>query len=377
MESTPVPASVAIMDYFGEVEDPRMDRQKKHLLAEILFIALCTVLTGGQTFNDMVTFGQSKEVWLRRHLSLAHGIPSHDTFRRVFCLIKPATFIDCLVRWTQALREGVSGEVVAIDGKSLRRTGKTKDTIVHLVSAWAATNRLVLAQVKVDEKSNEITAVPELLRMLELAGCIVTTDAMGAQKDIAKEISEADADYVLALKGNHSKVHDEVRTFLDDAIRRKEAHLDYWEKVEKDHGRIETRRAWISEKLGWFEDKPKWEKLRSVGVIESTRQLGEKTTTERRYFLCSLPAQAKAFAQAARSHWSIENSLHWVLDVSLQEDQSRVRTGYAAENLALLRKLALNLIRQEPSLPRKSIKGRQLTAALNENYLAQLLTGEI
>jgi predicted transposase YbfD/YdcC len=365
------------MDYFGEVEDPRMDRQKKHLLCDVLFIALCSILTGGQTFNDMATFGQAKEVWLRQYLSLPHGIPSHDTFRRVFCLIKPETFVDCLVRWTQAIRQQVNHEVVAVDGKSLRRTGKTKDSIVHLVSAWAATNRLVLGQLKVDGKSNEITAIPELLKMLELSGCIVTTDAMGTQKDIAKAISQADADYVLCLKGNHAQVHEEVRSFLDAAITNKEEHLDCWEKVEKDHGRIETRRAWISEKLQWFADKSDWEKLRSVGVIESTRQIGDKTTTERRYFLCSLPAQAQAFALAVRSHWGIENSLHWVLDVSLQEDQSRIRTGYAAQNLALLRKVALNLIRKESTLPRKSVKGRQLTAALNESYLVKLLKIEI
>jgi predicted transposase YbfD/YdcC len=284
------------------------------------------------------------------------GIASHDTFRRVFCLIKPEVFVECLVNWTEAIREKVNAEVVAIDGKSLRRTGKSKESIVHLVSAWAASNRLVLGQLKVDEKSNEITAVPELLRMLELSGCIVTTDAMGAQKNIAKEISEADADYVLALKGNQSKAHEEIRSFLDEAIARKESHLDCWEQADKDHGRIETRRARIIEKLDWFEDKGKWEKLRSVGVIESIRQSGGKTSTERRYFLTSLPAQAKAFARAVRSHWQIENNLHWVLDVSLQEDQSRARCGFAAENLALLRKIALNLLRQDSSHPRKVSK---------------------
>ncbi len=300
---------MSLLDRFGQLEDPRKDINKLPRLEEILVIALCSILSGGEGFDDMEDFGRHKEVWLRGFLKLEHGIPSHDTFRRVFCLIRPEVFVECLVQWTQSIRERVAGEVVAIDGKSLRRTGKTKETIVHLVSAWATTNRLVLGQIKVNEKSNEITAVPHLLRVLELSGCIVTTDAMGAQKNIAKEINEADADYVLALKGNHSRAHQEVQSFLDEAIQRKEAHLDYWEKVEKDHGRIEIRRAWISEKLDWFADKKDWEKLRSVGVIESTRQIGEQSTTERRYFLCSLPADAKAFAQAARSHWGIENSL--------------------------------------------------------------------
>lgn len=371
METPPI--SLSIMDYFGEIEDPRMDRNKKHLLSEVLFIALCSMLVGGQNFTDMEEFGCHKEPWLRKFLKLENGTPSHDTFRRVFCLVRPEQFIHCLVQWTETIREQVAWEVVAIDGKSLRRTGKTKESIVHVVSAWASTNRLVLGQIKVDDKSNEITAVPHLLRMLELSGCIVTLDAMGTQKQIAKEISEADADYVLCLKGNHSKAHEEIKAFLDDAIARSEEHLDYWEKIEKDHGRIETRRAWISDNLQWFEDKSKWENLRSVGVIESTRLIGDKTTTERRYFLCSLPAQAKAFAQAARSHWGIENSLHWVLDVSLQEDQSRVRSGYAAESLALLRKITLNLLRKCPEMKGKSIRAKQLIAAMNESYLEMLL----
>ena len=365
---------ISIQDYFGELEDPRQDINKQHQLGEILIIALCSMLCGGEGFDDMAEFGLAKEPWLRTFLALEYGIPSHDTFRRIFCLLKPEAFIDCLVRWTQAIRETISGEIVAIDGKSLRRSGKTKETMVHLVSAWAATNRLVLGQIKVDGKSNEITAIPHLLRVLELSGCIVTIDAMGCQKNIAKEIHEADADYVLSLKGNQGTAREEVGVFLDDAIARKEAHLDYHEKIEKDHGRIETRRAWISDKIDWFADRKDWENLRCVGVIEETREIiGGKTTTERRYFLCSLPPDAKKFAHAVRTHWTIENTLHWVLDVSLQEDQSRVRSGHAAENLALLRKLALNLIRKDVSSKRKSVKGRQKRAAWSDDYLLTLL----
>jgi predicted transposase YbfD/YdcC len=366
--------SISIQDYFGELEDPRQDINKQHRLSEILIIALCAMLCGAEGFDDMAEFGLAKEPWLRTFLALEYGIPSHDTFRRVFCLLKPEAFIDSLVRWTQAIRETISGEIVAIDGKSLRRTGKTKESIVHLVSAWAATNRLVLGQIKVDGKSNEITAIPHLLRVLELSGCIVTLDAMGCQKNIAKEIHEADADYVLSLKGNQGTAREEVGAFLDDAIARKESHLDYHEQVEKDHGRIETRKAWISEQIDWFADRKDWENLRSVGVIEERREvIGGKTTTERRYFLCSLPPDAKKFAHAVRTHWTIENTLHWVLDVSLQEDQSRVRSGYAAENLALLRKLALNLIRKDVSAKRKSVKGRQKRAAWSNDYLLTLL----
>ncbi len=331
------------------------------------------MLIGGETFEDMVTFGESREEWLREFIGLEHGIPSHDTFRRVFCLIKPERFVESVIEWTESIRERVSGEIVAIDGKSLRRTANSKGEMVHLVSAWASTNRLVLGQLRVADKSNEITAIPKLLRMLELTGCIVPLDAMGTQKNIAKEISEADADYVLALKGNHSLAHEEVKSFLDDAIERREAHLDTHTTVEKGHGRIETRTYWISEKLDWFAGKSDWEKLRSVGVVESRRDIGEQSAVERRYFLCSIAPNAKSFAKAVREHWGIENNLHWVLDVSLQEDQSRARTGYAAENLALLRKLTLNLLRKEPSHKRKSAKGRQLIAAVDPSYLATVL----
>lgn len=366
-------SSVRILDYFGAISDPRINRNKRHLLEDILFIGLCTLLSGGETFEDMEVFGREREEWLRRYLALPNGIPSHDTFGRVFSLIGPEKFHECFAEWTQAVRERVSGEVVAIDGKSLRRTGKDKESIVHLVSAWASTNRLVLGQLQVADKSNEITAVPKLLRMLELAGCIVTTDAMGTQKNIAKEIHEADADYVLCLKGNQGTAHREVAAFLDDAIRRKEPHLQTFESVDKDHGRLETRRCWISGQIDWFSDRDQWENLRSVGVVEARREVGDTISVERRYFLCSIAPDAKNFARAVREHWGIENSLHWVLDVSLQEDQSRARTGYAAQNLALLRKLVLNLIRKDTSHKKKSLRSRRNIAAWSLSYLETLL----
>lgn len=375
MDTSPEP-SLNILDRFGQIKDPRKDINKLHRLDEILFIALCSTLAGGEGFDDMEDFGRHKKQWLRQFLKLEHGIPSHDTFRRVFSLIRPDQFMDALVEWTQAIREQIAREVVAIDGKSLRRSGRTKESMVHVISAWATTNRLVLGQIRVDEKSNEITAVPHLLRTLELTGCIVTLDAMGAQKNIAREIHEADADYVLALKGNQGTAHQEVKSFLDDAINRNQTHLDHWQDTDKGHGRIEIRKAWISSQLDWFADKDQWENLQSVGIIESTRQIGDQTATERRYFLSSLPADAKNFAQAVRSHWQIENCLHWVLDVSLNEDQSRVRTGYAAENLATTRKFALNLIRKDCSHRKKSVKARQKSAAWSEDYLLTLLKSE-
>jgi predicted transposase YbfD/YdcC len=265
----------------------------------------------------------------------------------------------------------VDEEIVAMDGKALRRAGKN-GKIPHVVSAWAVRNGLVLGQVRVPEKTNEITAVPELLRALELAGCIVTVDAMGCQRQIAREIVEADADYVLALKGNQESVHEEVRTFLDDAILHAPKTLGFHETVEKDHGRIETRRYWQSDQLDWFADRSRWESLRSVGIVESVRDIKGPSQTERRYFLSSLPLDAPRFARAVRGHWSVENQLHWVLDVQFGEDQSRVRTGFAAENLATLRRLALNLLKRETT-KKRGIKGKQKNAGWNHAYLLRLL----
>lgn len=269
-----------------------------------------------------------------------------------------------------------------MDGKALRRALNKGQPLPYIVSAWAVENGLVLGQVKVAEKSNEITAVPELLRALELAGCIVTLDAMGCQKKIAKEIIEADADYVLALKGNQEKVHEEVKSYLDDAIAQLEitptmftaqpSPLTFHQTIEKDHGRIEIRRYWQSQSLGWFADQSKWEGLRSVGVVESVRDINGQVTTERRYYLSSLPQDIHCFARAVRSHWGVENSVHWHMDVSFGEDQSRVRTGFAAENLAILRRLALNMLKREKS-KKRGVRGKQKNAGWDHAYLLRLL----
>jgi predicted transposase YbfD/YdcC len=272
-----------------------------------------------------------------------------------------------------------------LDGKALRRALNRDENPKYVVSAWAESNNLVLGQLKVDEKSNEITAVPELLRVLELAGCIVTVDAMGCQKKIAKEIIEADADYVLALKGNQETVHAEVKSFLDATLEEKQkqrpkgavipkaaAHLQQLETVEKDHGRLETRRYYQSAELDWFADRAKWEGLRSVGMVQAVREVDGKTTTERRYYLSSLSLDVATFARAVRGHWGVENKLHWVMDVCFREDQSRARTGYAAENLATLRRLALNLLRRERTKNR-GIRGKQLNASWDHAYLLKLL----
>jgi predicted transposase YbfD/YdcC len=375
----------SLLDHFEHLPDPRISRTRDHDLIDVMVIAVCTLLCGGETFNDMEDFGHAKLDWFRTFLSLRNGIPSHDTFNRVFAALDPKGFLECFLKWTQSLRQAVPQEIVALDGKALRRALDADQSIQYIVSAWAEGNSLALGQLKVADKSNEITAVPELLRVLELAGCIVTLDAMGCQKKIAREIIEADADYVLALKGNQEKVHEEVRSFLDatlaeknlkrpkGAVVPKEAqNLKALETVEKDHGRLETRRYYQSDCLDWFADKEKWEGLKSVGMVESVREVRGKTTIERRYFLSSLPLGVETFARAVRSHWGVENKLHWILDVCFREDQSRAREGHAAENLATLRRLALNLLKREKT-KKRGIRGKMLNAGWDQPYLLQLL----
>jgi predicted transposase YbfD/YdcC len=381
---SPTPSRPSLAAHFEGLADPRVNRTKDHKLIDILVIGICTLLCGGEGFNDMEDFGKAKYDWFKTFLELPHGIPSHDTFNRLFAALKPAQFLECFLRWTQSLRPAIAGEIVAIDGKALRRALRKGQSTQYIVNAWAHQNGLVLGQLKVADKSNEITAVPQLLRVLELAGCIVTVDAMGCQKKIAQEIVEADADYVLALKGNQETVHQEVKSYLDDAIacqahrppRQPAANelreLDYLQTVEKDHGRIETRRYWQSDRLAWFADRGKWEKLTSVGAVESVREVEGEITTERRYYLSSLPRGVQRFATAVRGHWGVENQLHWVLDVSFGEDQSRARTGYAAENLATLRRLALNVLRRETT-KKRGIKGKQKCAGWDHAYLLRLL----
>lgn len=375
----------SLLTHFRDLPDPRVNRRLDHDLIDLLVIAVCTLLCGGESFNDMEDFGRAKQAWFQTFLTLRNGIPSHDTFNRVFAALDPKAFLDCFLRWTQSVRQAVPREIVALDGKALRRALNRDQSVKYIVSAWAESNSLVLGQLKVADKSNEITALPELLRVLELSGCIVTVDAMGCQKKIAREIKEADADYVLALKGNQETVHAEVKTFLDQTVAELQepclpgakrspaaATLATWETVEKDHGRLEIRRYYQSAELAWFADLAKWEGLQSVGLVEAVREVGGQRTVERRYYLSSLPLEVQQFARAVRGHWGVENKLHWVLDVCFREDQSRARAGFAAENLATLRRLALNLLKQEKT-KKRGIKGKMLNAGWDHAYLLRLL----
>ena len=373
---------LSLIELLQQLPDPRVRGRCEHDLVDVLVIALCCLICGGEGFNDMADFGMAKRKWFRTFLRLRSGIPKHDTFNRVLAALKPEAFLEVFLAWTQSLRATIGEEIVALDGKALRRALDRGDSPRVIVSAWAAGNSLVLGQVEVPDKTNEITAVPKLLRALELSGCIVTLDAMGCQKEIAKEIQEAAAEYVLALKGNQGQCHEEIKGYLDDAVARQEEKapakknrvpLAYKETVEKDHGRLETRRYWQSGDLNWFAGKGEWEGLRSVGVVERVRQVGQAApTTERRYYLSSLSVDVEKFARAVRGHWAIENSLHWVLDVQCGEDRSRVRTGHAAANLAARRRLALNLLKQDRT-KRRGIKAKQLNASWDHSYLLRLL----
>ena len=366
----------SLLFHFSVLVDPRIDRTKDHSLSDILLTALCAMLCGAEGFLDFERFGNARLEWLRTFLPLPNGIPSHDTFRRVFALLDPSPFTECFRNGTEGLRKSVAAEIVAIDGKSVRRSHhRTKGKgPIHMVSAWARENGLVLGQIKVDDKSNEITAIPELLGSLALAGCIVTIDAMGCQRNIASEIVKAGADYVLALKGNQSTLHEEVKILMKETQDGGFAGVtcDVLETNERAHGRKETRRYSITRAVECLTQHSLWENLSSVGMVESVREIQGAMTTERRFFLCSIKADAREFARAVRGQWAIENTLHWSLDVTFREDQCRVRTEFAVQNLAVLRHLTLNILKSEPTSNR-GIKGKQKDAAWDSSYLLKLL----
>jgi predicted transposase YbfD/YdcC len=371
-----VPSS--FQDHFASLSDPRSFHapNQRHELIDILVIAVCAVICGAEGWEDIEEYGHAQAQWLIEVLELPHGIPSHDTFRRVLSRLDPEELAQCFVSWTTALSDLSGGEIVAIDGKTLRHSfdRAASQTAIHMVSAWANRNRLVLGQVKVDDKSNEITAIPQLLKMLDLTGATVTLDAMGCQKEIAKVITAQGADYVLALKKNHSALYEDVKLFLDDAQGREFAGIehDYHETVDGDHGRIETRKYWITSDIDWLGAKASWAHLQSLGLVESRREIGEKVEIERRYYLVSLPADGVRFSDAVRQHWGVENGLHWVLDVSFQEDACRIRKEKGAQTFSVLRHIALNLLKREGQ-HKRGIKARRKRAGWDRDYLLRVL----
>ncbi len=314
--------TIAFLDFFADLEDPRIDRHKLYPLDEILLTTLCAYICDAKSWEDIQEFGETRLDFLKKYLPYENGIPSHDTFARVFSLINPKEFKQCFVKWVQTLQKHVS-EIINIDGKTLRGSFDKEDDqkAIHMVSAFASNSRLVLGQEKVNEKSNEITAIPKLLDLLFLQGAIVTIDAMGCQKSIAAKIREKKADYILALKGNHGDLHDDVRTYFEGTNREE---LATYSDVDKGHGRIETRTCTLSTDIKWLEDHFLWKDLHCIIEVQSIRIQGRVESKENRYYLSSMSSDPKTIAHAIRSHWSIENCLHWVLDVTFNEDKSRI-----------------------------------------------------
>ncbi len=370
--------SANLIEHFSKIKDPRMINKCDHNLVDIIVIVVCASLCRyDDSWEDIEEFGNIKKEWFEKFLQLPNGIPSHDTMRRVFLLIDPISLQECFYNWANELRTFISGETIAIDGKASR--GSRDITVgkkaIYMVSAWANENQLVLGQVKVDEKSNEITAIPKLLELLDVSGCTVTIDAMGTQKNIAENIVDNDADYILGLKGNHGNLYDDVKTYINDQLDVKttdETH-QIKETVDADHGRIEERKFHIFTNLDWLAQKPDWKGLAGIGVVESTVEKYGKISCERRFYITTLTGIDK-FSKGVREHWGIENGLHWTLDVAFNEDKSTRKKGESPANSAVLRHVTLNILKREKT-KKISINRKRNRACIDENYLQTLVFG--
>jgi predicted transposase YbfD/YdcC len=368
----------SIHKHFESLSDPRLNRTKKHALINVVFIALCAVICGAEDWASIERFGHMKLKWLSQFLDLSNGIPSHDTFSRVFSLIDSSAFGKCFIFWVEGLTEKIK-KILAVDGKSMRGTRSQKKDLgaLHLVNVWCCENQLVLGQEKVSDKSNEITAIPKLLELLDISGSIITIDAMGCQKEICQLIKEKKADYVISLKGNQGNLHKDVELYFDSLHAGQfKTKANTHSTIEKDHGRVEERNFFsVSLPKGLHSEG--WEGLKSIAMVRSKRTINGVESTENRYFISSLMSERiKDIAHAVRAHWGVENGLHWRLDVSFNEDGWRAREGNSAENMALINKMALNLLKKEPTA-KLGVKNRRLMAAWDENYLSKVLIGEV
>lgn len=357
--------------FFENIDDPR-HHNKVHKLIDVLVIAICAVVAGADTYEQIENFGKKRLKWLSNFLELPRGIPSHDTFGRIFERMNPQEFQNSFKRWIESVTQQTKGQVVAIDGKTLRRShDKSNDKkAIHMISAWASFNQVILGQLKTEEKSNEITAIPYLLKLLDISGCIITIDAMGTQKNIAKTIIDQGADYILAVKDNHKGLHEQAVLFFDQIEEMEKQGYGFQEDttVDGDHGRLETRRYVMTSDIDWLQGREKWPGITSLGMVQSTREIQGQSSLEKRYYMSSLDCDAAKFGAAVRSHWGIENSVHWVLDIAFREDESRVRKGSAPENFAAIRHIALNLLRNNKSF-KGSVKTKRLNAAMDTDYL--------
>jgi predicted transposase YbfD/YdcC len=365
--------SVVFLEHFSGLEDPRQPGKVVYPLNEVLLLCLLAVLAGAGTFTDIALFGEKKLDLLRRLLPYRNGTPPHDRLGEIFAVLDAEAFQRCFVSWVSAMTR-IPAEVIAIDGKTSRRSYKNKgaNDAIHMVSAFAARQRLVLGQTKVDEKSNEIVAIPKLLAMLKIEGATVTIDAMGCQREIARQIVDQKADYVLALKGNQGTLRKDAELFAAEqkANGFKDTAISRHETVDGDHGRIETRKYTVLHDVSWLRERHSWPGLKAIVMVESTRETGAKIETETRFYLTSLKDTADRIATAVRGHWAIENSLHWVMDMVFRDDDCRVREGNAAANFATLRHMAHNLARRAPG--KMSIRARRKAAAWDDEYLLSL-----
>ena len=364
--------------HFATVTDPRIERSKEHLLIDIIAIAILAVISGAEGWVGIETYGKAKYEWLKEFLELPNGIPSHDTFSRVFARIEPLEFQKSFQNWIKTITEKLEVEVISIDGKTLKQSydRNQQQKALHIVSAWSSSHQLVLGQKKVNQKSNEITAIPELLEMIEIEGSIITIDAMGCQKEIASLIIKKKANYILALKANQKRLYEEIKEWFE--LAKKEEfegrEYSYYQEIESRHHRREKRQVWTVpiSSLPSFHNQLSWKGLTTIIMVVSERKMWNKTTKETRFYLSSLEGNAEKIAKAIRSHWGIENSLHWTLDVTFAEDNSRIRRDNAPENFALLRRLALNLLKQETTF-KGSLKMKRYRAAMDNNYLCSIL----